>query len=1443
MYNLFKGKAKDALAERQQWENLFGDQVRRELSGINMNELVLNTKLKTSQYPMKDKLSETDFLNGNFPQVGKSSDDNDFKQYKDRTNHMNDMPNEKFNQVQDFQEMQNSGNLMENSFHSSFKNSRLPIGDRLKHKSLKSETNMGNIKLPDVDLSPVKSMPNKLVDDDSIRDYETSGHKKSPSGIEIPGHNRIKRNAVSNNKDQTLNLKTNTQSDEKQFNCNPKIHSYDSKTEGQYQQSPINEIDGDSLNVNFLTNPSENSEITEVLDKGAVAIAKVIQDNKITDNSIKSKSNENGFAHERGVLDSVFDKRELDLQTKKLSDTNFHAKDCMDKLNNKELKNGQDYQKVQNDGSSNNDALPNQILTGNQDKLNKLDASLKQTNEKNVNDKRDIHLDTSEKSWQINDSEQKSIQDKSSKTCNSKETSEQISGKMESSLTNLIKNVEKNPGESSKACDEDGGHQKTSNKKIASDAPESTLKDEKKSKVKKEISFGGNSEDFKDNIENEHLILPNVAQNQDIKFDRVSLKNSQENLKENNGAPRSADTKQNLAFISKETGGDTSDGKKLYSEFQARSDLGNEDTLLSVNDKQNSALINKGTFQKDRIEIHDPKETITNGETIIIKIKAPEGTVSEVKQSNAETRVENMKTDNAIAQNDPILKGSELENNKNFNVLKTHDKTFVGDISKRGIANKLNDNNILKMNNYQTYEQGPLVNGNKKEQKTGGVNLEIHEQEVSAENYLNKPKTKRDNPSQILLANAEKTNSIPKKEDLFCKGESCLEIKPFLFNNTGSINSNEKSNANKNNTVANNMTSSGAENIKAKLVKKRQAWDECASETTTELPLLCFDFENKMFNLELMVTVDFKVVKMHEDDDIENFILTIINMVSTNFYDKTIGINLSVFLVRMIILTTCIKELDSDRFNPEELLENFCTWQVLINPGKDDHPHHHDLAIFVTRMDKCEGQVLGVSYMTSICRPDKACLVCVDEGLLLANTITHQIGHALGADHDESESSGCSGCSPDGRAFHMSPTITETSSAWSECSRDSIIQFVKTQGSWCLSDLPVERQFHFPLMLPGQIYSAAQQCRLNFHMTTVPCSVGAFCDKLYCQVTEKLCATKGDPPADGTFCAADMWCFHKECVHVGRRPGSVNGEWGPWTEWSLCTRSCGGGVLSSYRICNNPKPENGGRYCVGERIRHRMCATKPCTGFSESFRDLQCKKTEDRPFRGRYHNWVQYQSYFLNIECALVCQNRKGDVVMRSPIVADGTPCKPGTQNVCIQGMCRNVGCDWVIDSNTKEDACGICRGNGTECRIIQGAFTEETTGKGEVEFLRIPKGSGMIFIREIAPSANVVVVSGAINKIYYLNGQGSEDSMPGDISFGTAHGVYEVRSGMERIFVRGPTNEDLVVYLRFREQNKGIHYQYAIPEVDPTYSPRYLWQYLDWDPCTDPCSGGSQVR
>ena len=56
----------------------------------------------------------------------------------------------------------------------------------------------------------------------------------------------------------------------------------------------------------------------------------------------------------------------------------------------------------------------------------------------------------------------------------------------------------------------------------------------------------------------------------------------------------------------------------------------------------------------------------------------------------------------------------------------------------------------------------------------------------------------------------------------------------------------------------------------------------------------------------------------------------------------------------------------------------------------------------------------------------------------------------------------------------------------------------------------------------------------------------------------------------------------------------VDGEWGAWCSWSKCTVSCGEGVHSRTRLCNNPKPYNGGKTCAGLKIETGYCNTEPC---------------------------------------------------------------------------------------------------------------------------------------------------------------------------------------------------------------------------------------------------------
>lgn len=56
----------------------------------------------------------------------------------------------------------------------------------------------------------------------------------------------------------------------------------------------------------------------------------------------------------------------------------------------------------------------------------------------------------------------------------------------------------------------------------------------------------------------------------------------------------------------------------------------------------------------------------------------------------------------------------------------------------------------------------------------------------------------------------------------------------------------------------------------------------------------------------------------------------------------------------------------------------------------------------------------------------------------------------------------------------------------------------------------------------------------------------------------------------------------------------VAGGWTRWTEWSLCSESCGGGLTSRRRECSNPAPQNGGKPCAGDTVDYEACNRQPC---------------------------------------------------------------------------------------------------------------------------------------------------------------------------------------------------------------------------------------------------------
>ncbi|XP_066213236.1 properdin [Saccopteryx leptura] len=70
---------------------------------------------------------------------------------------------------------------------------------------------------------------------------------------------------------------------------------------------------------------------------------------------------------------------------------------------------------------------------------------------------------------------------------------------------------------------------------------------------------------------------------------------------------------------------------------------------------------------------------------------------------------------------------------------------------------------------------------------------------------------------------------------------------------------------------------------------------------------------------------------------------------------------------------------------------------------------------------------------------------------------------------------------------------------------------------------------------------------------------------------------------------------YEERVCSGLPPCPVTGGWGPWGPVSPCPVTCGLGQTLERRTCDQPVPQHGGPFCAGDAIRTHICNTAvPC---------------------------------------------------------------------------------------------------------------------------------------------------------------------------------------------------------------------------------------------------------
>lgn len=117
------------------------------------------------------------------------------------------------------------------------------------------------------------------------------------------------------------------------------------------------------------------------------------------------------------------------------------------------------------------------------------------------------------------------------------------------------------------------------------------------------------------------------------------------------------------------------------------------------------------------------------------------------------------------------------------------------------------------------------------------------------------------------------------------------------------------------------------------------------------------------------------------------------------YMDPSIGNYVQVVVVKIILIDDPSSEPHlAITSNADSTLKNFCRWQKALNPGNDSHPHHHDVAILITRKDICAKQnapcnTLGVAHVGGMCNSNRSCSVNEDNGITLAHTIAHEMGH------------------------------------------------------------------------------------------------------------------------------------------------------------------------------------------------------------------------------------------------------------------------------------------------------------------------------------------------------------------------------------------------------------------------------------------------------------------
>ncbi|XP_028976309.2 A disintegrin and metalloproteinase with thrombospondin motifs 14 isoform X3 [Esox lucius] len=609
------------------------------------------------------------------------------------------------------------------------------------------------------------------------------------------------------------------------------------------------------------------------------------------------------------------------------------------------------------------------------------------------------------------------------------------------------------------------------------------------------------------------------------------------------------------------------------------------------------------------------------------------------------------------------------------------------------------------------------------------------------------------------------------------------------------------------------------------------------------------------YNIEVLLAVGDSVVRFHGKEHVQNYVLTLMNIVDEIYHDESLGTNINIVLVRMIMVGYRQSISLIERGNPSRSLEQVCRWANTQQRRDPDHAEYHDHAIFLTRQDFGPA---GYAPVTGMCHPLRSCTLNHEDGFSSAFVVAHETGHVLGMEHD-GQGNRCADETSMGSI--MAPLVQAAFHRyhWSRCSKQELNRYIHSYD--CLLDDPFEHKWPKLPELPGINYSMDEQCRFDFGVGYKMCT--AFrtydpCKQLWCSHPDNqyFCKTKKGPPVDGTECAPGKWCFKGHCIwRSSQQPQGHDGNWGSWTKLGSCSRTCGGGVRSRSRTCNNPAPAYGGRDCPGSSFDYQMCNMEECAGPYEDFRAQQCVQRSNKYHKNVKHTWLPYEHPDEAHKCELSCQSKEtGEVVVMNQVMHDGTRCSyTDPFSVCARGECLHVGCDKEVGSYKQEDKCGVCGGDNSHCRTVKLTLTKTPKKTGMLKMFDIPVGARHIVIEENSTTPHIIAVKNQVTGNFILNAKSEDAKSKTFIESGLEWEYVFGSSEKETLKTIGPLHEGIVVLVIPQEENTKISltYKYIIHEdLLPVITNNnvllaeldtYEWALKSWSQCSKPCGGGIQ--